>query len=289
MSLLQKYAEVSWLDGQNIRPYLFVRKDNRTQNPGSVHALDWFPFKPVYMDPLKMSHVGFANQILKMEHKAFGSTGMAMPRWVFYDCAIMPGFVAGFAHRTQTLPEAFRKVIEVDEQLEWTPISLFIIIPARREGEWVAHNLSSINALIERQDRLYGLGFLTKAFGLWFANIETLCGMTQWNSPALRLHTYYGPFEILTAYTPVHSYPQTLTYRSQVTPSHWHLFFKHTEPADFSVHFEETGFILDPQKESSLKQLQLKIENQEGPFYLNPKEVKSRPLDAPLKIYRKKA
>lgn len=283
-----KYKELSWLDGENIRPYIFVRKDNRTKNPGTLYDSDWFPFEPVVMDPLKMSHVSFANQILSMEHKAFDKSGMAMPRWVFYDCAIMPGFVAGFAHKTETLPSLFKEVLDVDESLEWTPISLFIIIPARTEGEWVAHNLSSMNAMIPRDKKLYGLGFLTKAFGLWFANIGTLCGVTQWKSPAIRLHSHFGPFEILTAYTPVHSYARTLTYRTQVNSEYWKLFFSHKEPEDFADQFEEAGFEVDPNEEKSLIHLQEKIELEKGPFFLNPKEIRNRPLDAKLNVYRKK-
>ncbi|MEZ4873543.1 MAG: hypothetical protein R2827_15140 [Bdellovibrionales bacterium] len=73
--------------------------------------------------------------------------------------------------------------------------------------------MSSINALVPKEDRLYGLGFLSKAFGLAYANIRTCCGMTQWNSPAIRLHSHYGVLEVLTAFTPAHTHAHTLTYR----------------------------------------------------------------------------
>ena len=182
------------------------------------------------MDPLRMGDIYFSNALLNMESKAFETSSMPMPRWVFYDCAVMPGFISGFARRTETLPASIRNFLgEQNLHGEWTPVSMFIVIPTMVENEWVAHNLSSINALIPKEDRLYGLGFLSKAFGLAYANIEVCCGVTQWNSHALRLHSHYGIVEILTAYTPAHTYPNSLTYRLQVDPSEWVRFFSGEE------------------------------------------------------------
>src|SRR3954466_13153445 len=92
---------LSWLDNTDlIRPYVYTRPENRVSAPGQFHHLDWFPYQPIFKNPLEMSEVHFADQILHLESMAFDKTDMAMPRWVFYDCAIVPGFVAGFAYRT---------------------------------------------------------------------------------------------------------------------------------------------------------------------------------------------
>jgi hypothetical protein len=37
-------------------------------------------------------------------------------------------------------------------------------------------------------------------------------GATQWNSSALSIHTRLGPLELISAWTPAHSEPWTLTY-----------------------------------------------------------------------------
>ena len=105
-----------------------------------------------------MSHSHFSDHILNMEHRAFQTTGMPMPRWVFYDCALMPGFVAGFAHRTSQLPHFIKEALEIPPKREWTPISLFVIIPTMATHEWMAHNLCSINALLEKKTPLLRLG-----------------------------------------------------------------------------------------------------------------------------------
>jgi hypothetical protein len=282
-------SRLPWLEDANIRPYVFLRPENRIRQPGVIHsAVNWFSQKPLYKNPIAMAEVDFADLIYELEGKAFGQTGMAMPRWVFYDCAIIPGFVAGFAAKTESLPDSVRKVLTGHEDCEWTPLSLFITIPTMGEKEWVAHNLCSINSLIPKESRYYGLGFMTKAFGLWYANVEILCGITQWGSPAIRLHSHYGYIEILTAYTPVHSYARTLTYRAKVRVENWPKFFTHKDDPQFDVLYEDTGIIVDPSAEDSLKSLQNRLEAGEGPFFLNAKEVKLKGLNDPQNIYRPK-
>lgn len=279
--------KLNWLKDPNIRPYVFVRSENRIQKPGSVHKLDWFSEKePVYINPMEMNQVGFGNQILQIEAQAFGPSNMAMPRWVFFDCAVTPGFVAGFAVKTDSLPVETRKLLNLSDYHEWTPLSLFIIIPTMsREGEWVAHNLCSVNALLPKDKGYYGLGFLSKAFGLWYANVNICCGFTQWGNPAIKLHSYYGPFQILTAYTPLHSYARTLTYRVKVNPEMWPYFFSKQPLEHFSKNFNESGDSVDPKDDNSLIHLQQKLESGAGPFYLNSQEILVKNVGDPLNLY----
>ncbi len=274
-----------WLQSDDIRPYIFMRKENLFAHPGSYTKCDWFKKPPIYLNPLHMDQSAFGDQILNLEFKAFGKAGLQMPRWVFYDCAIMPGFVCGFAQRTKSLPQSYCEGVGVDHNLEWTPLSLFIIIPTIRRGEWVAHNLCTANAIMTEQDRLYALGFYTKAFGLWYANVEILCGFAQWQSPSIRLHSHYGSFEILTAYTPIHSHARTLSYRTIVNGEYWPTFF--TKDGDgLNSRYEATNFVIDPKNDDSLIGFQKRLEGDEGPFFLNPHEIRTQPLDAPLRIYR---
>ncbi len=272
----------------NVRPYVYVRPDNMIQNPGSRHHSDWFPMKPIYKNPLDTHELEFAEQIYYIEGRAFGPANMAMPRWVFYDCAIIPGFVAGFAMRTSALPPAIRKVVRQAADLEWTPLSLFIIIPTMAKGQWVAHNLCAVNSLLEEKDRLYGLGFLSKAFGLWYANVESCLGMTQWGSPALKLHSHYGHMRIVTAYTPVHSHAKTITYRVEVDTTCWEKFFTREDDLTFLEKYQPSPLIIDPKSEQSMIDLHTRIQNGEGPFYLNAADIAAKRLDESLIIYQPK-
>ena len=288
-TLLQK---ASWMyeyaDRGDVRPYVYVREANKIQNPGTRHSLDWFPWNPILKDPLHLDEIEFAEQIYHMENAAFGKSAMPMPRWVFYDCAVMPGFVSGFAMKTSKLPDHFRKVLRVREDYEWTPLSLFIIIPTMKKGEWVAHNLCAVNSLVKENERLYGLGFLSKAFGLWYANVETCCGMTQWGNAALKLHTQYGNMQILTSYTPVHSYAKTITYRSVIRTEVWESFFSKEEDLAFLEKYEPSGQMIDPQSEQSMIDLQRRIQSGEGPFFLSANEVGQKKLTDPLSVYQAK-
>jgi hypothetical protein len=283
---LTDIPRLAWLQDQNVRPFVFVRKENRILRPGSVHKLDWFTRRVVYKNPLCMSELNFGNAILELESQAFGPAGMAMPRWVFFDCALVPGFVAGFAKRTSKLTLEERQLLKPDPTLEWTPLSLFIIIPTMsREGEWVAHNLCTVNSLLPESSRYYGLGFLSKAFGLWYANVKVCCGFSQWGNPAIKLHAHYGDFQILTAYTPIHSHAETFTYRAKVNPSCWIHFFTKEPMKDFESRFQEAGFVIDPKSEASMKSFQQTLEDTTVNYYLNSREVISQSLDQPLKVY----
>lgn len=278
---------LKWVNSDDIRPYVFVRTENRIPNPGQLHSMvDWFKQPPVYKNPLQMDEVGFANEILYLESHAFGPKGLQMPRWVFYDCSIVPGFVAGFVARRASLPKPVSKSLNLHGSSEWTPVSLFIIIPTMKEGEWVAHNLSSANTLVDKDYRYYGLGFLSKCFGLWYANVETCCGMTQWKSPALRLHAQYGNFEILTAFTPVHDYPRTLTYRLRVDPRFWPRFFTKQEEMGLQDHLVDTKLTVNPSDDSSLRALQQKLEKGDERYFLKSAEILNRPLGSELSVYK---
>lgn len=280
---------IPWLYSDDVRPYVFVRPENKVKNPGTLHKVSWFEKEPLQMDPLCMKEVEFANEILNLESKAFAASNMPMPRWVFYDCAIMPGFTAGFAIRRKALS---RKVIDTLSPLsqgEWLPISLFIIIPGMNKGEWIAHNLCSINSLVPKEEQYWSLGFLSKAFSLWYANVATQCGMTQWTSPSLKLHCHYGAFEVLTAFTPVHSYSHTLTYRVQVSTDCWAQFFKDkSDDPNFNKLYSSAGFTVDPKDEKSLISFQRRIEAGEGPFYLSAAEIFEKPLASPLTVHKQK-
>ena len=299
-------AKASWMANDDIRPYVFVRPENKIANPGSAHHLDWFHKQPIFKDPLDVHELAFADRILSMEERAFGPSNMPMPRWVFYDCAIMPGFVAGFAARPSALSPEVRAVLdpakfpatnspikgssvlkEVSslDEMDWVPLSLYIIIPTMHKGEWVAHNLCSVNSLLAAEQGYYGLGFLSKAFALWYANVEQCSGMTQWGSPALRLHSHYGHLEVIGAYAPTHSHAKTVTYRVSVNTDCWEKFFNKQEDLAFLENYGPTGTYIDPQSEESMFNLQQRIERSEGPFYLSASEIAQKSLTEKLMIY----
>lgn len=282
-------SKATWLSSEDIQPYVFVRPENSIAQPGTRHSIDWFTHKnPIFKNPLHLKELPFAEAIYQVEWKSFGDKEMAIPRWAFYDCAAMPGFIAGFAGRTKKLPKKVLELLNYSEEEEWCPLSLFIIIPTMHKGEWVAYDLCAINSILPKEDQFYGLGFLTKAFGLWYANVEQCSGMTQWGSPAIKLHSHYGDMEVIGSYAPLHTHANTMTYRCKVKTSSWEQFFTKEEDFAFLEQHRPSKYTVDPKNEESMILLQNKIQDSEGPFYLRAADVLKTPLDQALNIYELK-
>ena len=273
----------------HIKPYIFAREGNRPRPAGSAYAFKWFDENPILIDPLKVASVEFANHVLHLDQIAFKANGLLTPRWVFYDCAVMPGLISGFAARTSSLSKELRVILNAHDDMEWTPLSLFITIPTPEKGRWMAHNLGSVNSVLSKEERFRGLGFLSKGFGLWYANIRELYGVAQWNSPALKLHANYGPLEIVTAYTPIHDYANSITYRVWVDTLYWdHFLDPRKTNAQFHEAFDESGLFVDTSAVNSMMEVQMWIEEGKTPLYIDPQEILLKPTGAVLKLYRKK-
>ncbi|MGZ3726015.1 MAG: hypothetical protein ACXWQQ_09440 [Pseudobdellovibrio sp.] len=281
-------AKAAWMSSGDFRPYVFVRPENKIDNPGTRHKLDWFNFEPIYKNPLDLKELPFAEAIYQIEWKAFGQQDLAIPRWVFYDCAAMPGFVAGFAGRTSKLPKKVLELLNYSTEHEWCPISLFIITPTMHRGEWVAFDLCSVNSLLPKEEQYYGLGFLSKAFGLWYANVNQCSGMTQWGSASLKLHSYYGHLEVIGSYAPLHTHATTMTYRCEVNTDCWEKFFNREPDLAFLEKYGPTELTLDPTNKASMMALQSRIQNNEGPFYLSAGEIAKKSLQESLTVYKLK-
>jgi hypothetical protein len=124
-----------------------------------------------------------------------------------------------------------------------------------------------VSSLLPKEERLEGLGFLTKAFGIWYFNIQKLYGMTQWSSSALRVHVNYGLFQLVTAYTPIHNFANTLTYLVDVDAKLWCHYVDDVE--NRSAKLKATNLWVDLKNEQTMIDLHRRIEKGEGPFYLN--------------------
>ena len=156
-------------------------------------------------DPLRREAAPFLDRLARLDALTFGAEGMPMPRWVFYDCAEIPGGIVGFGARAATISSDVRALLEVPEGAEGiVPLSMYIAIPTLEPGVWMGHNLSTARR---------GLGGITKAVALKVFRASAQIGVTQWDSAALFVHTRMGPLELLTAWTPAHSHAASLTYR----------------------------------------------------------------------------
>lgn len=189
--------------------------------PGNLSELDLCPWEIGLQEQQRISclsidHEWFFDLLHKLDGLTFGPTGMSMAKWVFFDCGEMPGAIIGFALPAAALPKRVRDAFELPGGFDRiVPVSMFIAIPAIRRGFWFAHNLSSISGLLGRDYR--GLGLLTKVIGLKVMKISHLFGVTQWNSIAMNIHLQIADLQLESAYTPAHTFKNSLTYRTTLT------------------------------------------------------------------------
>ena len=168
------------------------------------------------LDPLRLRTEPFLALLQRLDVLAFGPEGMPMPRWVFYDCAELPGAIFGLGQRVERLDPDAARLFDVPPGYDGiVPLSMYVAIPMAPAGAWFGHNLSSLGPRLDRR-RYRGLGTLTKVLALRVFGVRHFYGATQWDSAALFIHVRFGPLDLMTAYTPAHSEPETLTYHFPV-------------------------------------------------------------------------
>lgn len=211
---------------QSCEPFLIAHHDIAAQLNFAPAGL------PIARDnvfhPQHMRNGEFLRQLAQLDELTFGPFGMNMPSWVFYDCAVMPGAVFGLAARAEKLPDWARLGLKVPENYTGlVPMSQFIAIPvlsgfasgAEVPTTWLLYTLESMNQ-ISPGIAPHGLLQFTLWLGLQVFPIAELQGTAQWRSPKLATLADLGPLELMTAYTPAHSLPRTLTFRLHVRDVH---------------------------------------------------------------------
>lgn len=165
------------------------------------------------LDPQHQDNAVFLHLLQNLDRLAFGAFGMAMPKWVFYDCGVMPSTVFGFCGPAESLEPWVHRALEIPAGYTGlVPLTIFIAIPTLEEGTWFTHTLCSINTVCTGAAPA-GLQLLSVALGVRILKVKTLLGTCQWRSRRLDTFVGIGPLELITAYTPAHSVRRTLTWR----------------------------------------------------------------------------
>lgn len=189
--------------------------------PENWKAFDLKPWGLVIPERNRLSCLSLKNEkffelLHTLDDITFGPMGMPMEKWVFFDCAEMPGGITGMAIQSKSLPERVLKRFNITSSYDGpVPISMYMAIPMVGPGCWFGHNLSSANNILK--PGLPGLGLLTKALALKIFQIKTLFGATQWDSKAMHIHLQLGNMQIMSALTPAHTLKKTLSYKSTFT------------------------------------------------------------------------
>ncbi len=168
------------------------------------------------LDPQARKNEPFLRLLQHLDRLTFGPLGMEMPKWVFYDCGVMPSAAFGFAGPAASLEPWVRRALAVPDDYDGpVPLSLFIGIPTLQRNAWFTHTLCSLNHVCPGAAPA-GLTTLSLTYGLRVLQARTLYGTAQWRSERLSVFVSLGPLSLLTAYTPAHSVKRTLTWRLEL-------------------------------------------------------------------------
>jgi hypothetical protein len=191
--------------------------------PGNLSALDTAPFgfaipEENIFDPTTLRSRTVIDCLHHLDAFSFGGQDMLMPRWVLFDCGEFPGMVYGFGKKAKDLDDEVREAYHVTDAAHddtFIPLSMWVALRCAEDGAWFGHNLSSAN-LVATQNPWPGLATITKAFGVRLTKGTKQYGATQWSSGSLNIHLSLGAMNLLCAYTPAHTHPETFAYRIDV-------------------------------------------------------------------------
>ncbi len=159
-------------------------------------------------------HAEFCTLINRSNHDAFGGRdSMGMPRWVMLDCAVLPSAVVGFMLPVDKTPDEVLERLEVDDDYEgYVPVSEYCGCPTV-EKECVSG--FSLHSQLVGQ----GIATRTKALALATYGAQSQIGVTQFYSPAIRVHVRFGRMEVLMHRPAIHTYPEdSFVYRLELPP-----------------------------------------------------------------------
>jgi hypothetical protein len=160
-------------------------------------------------DPTRRESARFLDRLERLDALRYGALGMKSPRWALYDCAALPGAIAGFGARAHELSPALRAALGAgDDEETLAPLSMVVATPMHDEGHWL---LSAMGALDD------GLpAALSMALGLLRARRATVTA--QWRSDDLAVLAAFAPLEILAAWLPAHDHPATSVLELDLAP-----------------------------------------------------------------------
>jgi hypothetical protein len=205
-----------------------------------------------------------------------------MARWVGYDCGLVPGAYFGFGLPAAELNHAIRAGLEVpDDYTGLVPFSIGIAIPFPDRQSWELIGLGSINQVAPGAGPA-GLSRLTLAFATSLLHDEEIWFVCRWRSHLLGVFSGLGPLEVVTAWTPAHDYPSTVTFKIKPDDNARERLLSgaHHDPADVTTY-------MDGDDVDAMQHLQSDIEAGLSAYILDEADDHGTEVLFPLKIVGK--
>lgn len=262
------------------RPYLLATRQVAPLLDTRPHGIDLHQTGLV-LDPQARVNEPFLHLLQNLDRMTFGPLGMAMPKWVFYDCGVMPSAAFGFCGPARSLEPWVHRALDIPDRYDgMVPLSLFIAIPTVEKGAWFTHTLCSLNHACPGAAPA-GLTLLSMAFGVRILPARILYGTSQWRSERLGSYVSFGPLEVVTAYTPAHSVRRTLTWRLHL--QQFGVESALMKPGGVSPSAPPATHMLDVDDEEALIALQRDIERGVRVAIVGPPSTRGSIVQVPLR------
>jgi len=187
---------ISSLVSEGFTPYAF----GRTRNLALLHPSP-FGADLEMLSADDPNNLRFHDLINRLNGLAYGGKDMGMPAWVQIDCGILPSAFIGFAMPAQQIPERLKWDLDLGGYDGLVPISEAISIPTAEPGRWMSYSMSSVISGKK-------IGYASKVLSLRAYGCRSTLGVAQFDNYALRMHTRFGPLEIVEPHVPYHTCPE---------------------------------------------------------------------------------
>ncbi len=184
-----------WPEG--IEPYAVVRPELAERGR---HGL-------VHVDPTRTSSAPFLRNLERLDRLIYSPSGMATPRWAFYDCAELPGAVFGLCASLERLPEEARRTFIAGEQDGCVPLTAVVAIPTVEHAHWLVYAVCGLSEVATTG--LPDLRAETLRAALVWLGAREASAVCQWAGDRVALHLNCALLELRAAWMPSHDQPAT--------------------------------------------------------------------------------
>jgi len=162
---------------------------------GRAELFESLPAEVRRFDPRVRASASFFDRVRALDHRGWADPlGRVRPSWVFYDCALVPGALFGFALS--------------DPSGELVPVSLVALIPTLGGPELV-QSLAALE-LPDLAEEVLAIRTLRAA--ILALDVHELLAAIPWRSPFMARFLAIAPLRVHTAWTPAHDEPRTVTF-----------------------------------------------------------------------------
>lgn len=174
-----------------------------------LRAGDAVPAPLARIDSRLRASASFIEGIRRFAELAYAPLGVRTPRWVLYDCAVIPGLVFGLAGAALDLAAETVESLGFAADYEGpVPLSILAALPTLEPDHWFVYEVASLDQAGRGDLRAATLGAAIELLGA-----ETITATAPWRSSELAIHAAHAPLELLAAELPAHQQPATAVVR----------------------------------------------------------------------------